>query len=121
MERILIVDDDPRLRLMLGEQLDLAGLASVGVADAEAALAEAVHPDVALVLLDVMMPKVDGLALLKILRGKPETARLPVILLSARSQIGDKLQGLELGADDYVTKPFDSAELLARVRTQLRL
>jgi signal transduction histidine kinase len=121
MERILIVDDDPRLRLMLGEQLELAGLASVGVADAEAALAQAADPDVALVLLDVMMPKVDGLALLKILREKPETARLPVILLSARSQIGDKLQGLDLGADDYVTKPFDSAELLARVRTQLRL
>ncbi len=121
MERVLIVDDDPRLRTMLSEQLELAGLASLQAADAEAALALASRPDVALVLLDVMMPGTSGLDLLPILRGRPETARLPVILLTARSQVGDKLRGLELGADDYVTKPFDTAELLARVRVQLRL
>ncbi|MHB1845727.1 MAG: ATP-binding response regulator, partial [Deltaproteobacteria bacterium] len=121
MERILIVDDDPRLRVMLGEQLELAGLASHVASDAEAALRLAEEPGTSLVLLDVMMPKVDGLAVLRKLRAGPATARLPVILLTARSQIGDKLAGLELGADDYVTKPFDPAELLARIRAQLRL
>jgi signal transduction histidine kinase len=121
MEQILIVDDDPRLRTMLSEQLELAGLPSLQAADAEAALALASRPDVALVLLDVMMPGKSGLEVLPVLRAQPSTARLPVILLTARSQVGDKLQGLELGADDYVTKPFDSAELLARVRVQLRL
>ncbi|MHB8420587.1 MAG: hybrid sensor histidine kinase/response regulator [Myxococcales bacterium] len=121
LEQILVVDDDPRLRTMLAEQLELAGLASLQAADAEAALALAARPEVALVLLDVMMPGVSGLELLGTLRGRPGTARLPVILLTARSQVGDKLEGLELGADDYVTKPFDSAELLARVRVQLRL
>ena len=121
MDHILIVDDDPRLRVMLAEQLELAGLASRPAGDAEEALALAATPGVALVLLDVMMPRTDGLALLRQLRAQPETARLPVILLTARTQMGDKLEGLEAGADDYVTKPFDPAELLARIRAQLRL
>jgi signal transduction histidine kinase len=121
MEHVLIVDDDPRLRTMLGEQLELAGLASLQAEDADAALRQASRPEVALVLLDVMMPGRSGLELLAELRSRPETARLPVILLTARSQVGDKLQGLERGADDYVTKPFDSAELLARIHVQLRL
>ncbi len=121
MERILIVDDGPRLREMLREHLELSGFAVTEAEDGAAALRAAEGHDVSLVLLDVMMPGQDGLAVLKELRAREGTRRLPVILLTARSQMGDKLQGLELGADDYITKPFDSAELLARVRAQLRL
>ncbi len=121
MDRILIVDDDPRVRTLLAEQLDLAGLSSLQAGDAPAALRLVGKGEVALVLLDVMMPGTDGLSLLRTLRERPETARLPVILLTARSQMGDKLHGLELGADDYVTKPYDPAELLARIRVHLRL
>ena len=118
---MLIVDDDPRLRLMLREQLELAGFAVEDAADGPTALRRVSEPQISLVLLDVMMPGMDGLAVLRELRARPESARLPVILLTARSQMGDKLEGLELGADDYITKPFDSAELLARMRVQLRL
>ena len=121
MDRLLIVDDDPRLRLMLREQLELAGFAVEEAADGAAALRRVGEPDIALVLLDVMMPAPDGLAVLREIRSREDTARLPVILLTARSQMGEKLQGLDLGADDYVTKPFDTAELLARIRVQLRL
>ncbi len=121
MDTVLIVDDDPRMRVMLAEQLDLAGLATQSAADAEEALRVADSPGISLVLLDVMIPKVDGLAVLRELRSRQSTSRLPVILLTARSQMGEKLAGLELGADDYVTKPFDPAELLARIRAQLRL
>ncbi len=121
MEKVLIVDDDPRVRAMLAEQLELAGLATLSAADAEQASTLATADGVALMLLDVMMPRTDGLALLRRLRQRPETARLPIILLTARSQMGDKLQGLTMGADDYVTKPYDPAELLARVRVQLRV
>ncbi len=121
MDRLLIVDDDPRLLLMLREQLELAGFSVVEAQDGTAALQRAAEPDIALVLLDVMMPAPDGLWVLRELRAREATARLPVILLTARSQMGEKLQGLDLGADDYITKPFDTAELLARIRVQLRL
>jgi two-component system sensor histidine kinase/response regulator len=121
VDRLLIVDDDPRLRLMLREQLELAGFAVEEAADGETALRRVGEPDIALVLLDVMMPPPDGLSVLRELRAREDTARLAVILLTARSQMGEKLQGLDLGADDYITKPFDTAELLARIRVQLRL
>ena len=122
MDRLLIVDDDPRLRLMLREQLELAGFAVDEAPNGTAALQRVrEQPDIALVLLDVVMPAPDGLTVLRELRSRENTARLPVILLTARSQMGEKLQGLDLGADDYITKPFDTAELLARIRVQLRL
>ena len=121
MDRLLIVDDDPRLRLMLREQLELAGFAVAEAESGPAALRKVGEPDIALVLLDVMMPAPDGLAVLRELRSREDTARLPVILLTARSPIREKLPGRELGADDYITKPFDTAELLARIRVQLRL
>jgi len=119
-ERILVVDDDPdilqfvRLNLELdGFEVDLAG----GGREALERAAEA-PPD--LMLLDVMMPEIDGLSVLRRLRSDPGTSSIPVIVLTARSLAEDRVKGLDLGADDYITKPFDLEELIARVRTVLR-
>ncbi|MGI9643310.1 MAG: response regulator [Acidimicrobiia bacterium] len=119
-ERILVVDDDPdilqfvRLNLELdGFDVDLAG----GGREALERAAEA-PPD--LMLLDVMMPEIDGLSVLRRLRSDPGTSSIPVIVLTARSLAEDRVKGLDLGADDYITKPFDLEELIARVRTVLR-
>lgn len=119
-ERILVVDDDPdilqfvRLNLELdGFDVDLAG----GGREALERASEA-PPD--LMLLDVMMPEIDGLTVLRRLRSDPATANIPVIVLTARSLAEDRVKGLDLGADDYITKPFDLEELIARVRTVLR-
>ena len=119
-ERILVVDDDPdilqfvRLNLELdGFEVDLAG----GGREALERASEA-PPD--LMLLDVMMPEIDGLSVLRRLRSDPGTSSIPVIVLTARSLAEDRVKGLDLGADDYITKPFDLEELIARVRTVLR-
>ena len=119
-ERILVVDDDPdilqfvRLNLELdGFDVDLAGGGREALE-----MAAAAQPD--LMLLDVMMPEIDGLTVLRRLRTDPATANIPVIILTARSLAEDRVKGLDLGADDYITKPFDLEELIARVRTVLR-
>lgn len=119
-ERILVVDDDPdilqfvRLNLELdGFDVDLAGGGREALE-----MAAAAPPD--LMLLDVMMPEIDGLTVLRRLRSDPGTANIPVIVLTARSLAEDRVKGLDLGADDYITKPFDLEELIARVRTVLR-
>jgi diguanylate cyclase (GGDEF)-like protein len=119
-ERILVVDDDPdilqfvRLNLELdGFEVELAGGGGEALERASAS-----PPD--LMLLDVMMPEIDGLTVLRRLRSDPATANIPVIVLTARSLAEDRVKGLDLGADDYITKPFDLEELIARVRTVLR-
>ncbi|MDJ0792407.1 MAG: response regulator [Acidimicrobiia bacterium] len=119
-ERILVVDDDPdilqfvRLNLELdGFQVDLAG-------GGKEALERAADSPPDLMLLDVMMPEIDGLTVLRRLRSDPGTSSIPVIVLTARSLAEDRVKGLDLGADDYITKPFDLEELIARVRTVLR-
>jgi two-component system, OmpR family, KDP operon response regulator KdpE len=116
-ERILVVDDEPQIRRALrtalaghGYQVELAEQGE----DALAAIA-ANPPD--LVLLDLVMPGVDGIEVLRETRG---WSTVPIVVLSARGQEQDKVQALDLGADDYLTKPFGMAELLARVRAQLR-
>ena len=116
--RILIVEDEPAMVAGLRDNFEFEDYevisAEDGVAGLERALTE--HPD--LVVLDVMMPKMSGLEVCKQLRAKaPE---LPIIMLTARGQEVDKVVGLELGADDYVTKPFSIRELLARVKAVLR-
>ena len=114
---VLLVDDEPTLREPLGEYLAGQGFAvteASSAAAARSALTEAV-PD--LVLLDIMMPGEDGLSLCRHL---VETRQLPVIFLTARSEATDRIVGLELGADDYVVKPFEPRELVARIRTVLR-
>jgi two-component system alkaline phosphatase synthesis response regulator PhoP len=116
--RILIVEDEPAMVAGLRDNFEYEGYdvisAQDGVAGLERALAE--HPD--LVVLDVMMPRMSGLDVCKQLKAKRPS--LPIIMLTARGQEIDKVVGLELGADDYVTKPFSIRELLARVKAVLR-
>ena len=117
MPTVLIVEDDPGLSETLRFNLEREGYAVHTAADGETglALARQLQPD--LVLLDVMLPRLSGTEMLRQLR--PESA-VPVLLLTARTAEIDRVQGLDLGADDYITKPFGLAELLARVRAHLR-
>ncbi len=120
IERILVVDDDPDILQFVRMNLELDGFEVELAGGGHEALEKiaAVPPD--LMLLDVMMPEIDGLTVLRRLRSDPSTANIPVIVLTARSLAEDRVRGLNLGADDYITKPFDLEELLARVRTVLR-
>ena len=114
---ILVVDDDDDIRRSLSRELALAGYDTLAAADGVEGreLFERHHPD--LVVTDVAMPRADGLAVISAVR---RTDRTPVLVLSVRGEEEDKVRALDLGADDYVTKPFYLRELLARVRTQLR-
>ncbi len=116
--RVLVVDDDRAIRNSLARALELDGYLVEVAADGAAAL-EALRtnrPEMAIV--DVMMPNVDGLTLVRVLRA--ERDRLPVLMLTARTETSDRVAGLDAGADDYLAKPFDLPELLARVRALLR-
>ena len=116
MERtILVVDDDPALRDTLAYNLRGEGYLVLTAADGVAALEAARHNTVSLVLLDLMLPRLDGLEVCRQLRAQPGTARVPILMLTARGEETDKIVGLELGADDYVTKPFSPMELARRV------
>ena len=115
--RILIVEDDPTFRSVLGDNLRFEGFVVDAVGDGESAIAHsrASRPD--LILLDLNLPDWDGLKLCPLLR---RGAEIPIVVLSSRGEKIDKLRALELGADDYVTKPMDLEELLARIRAVLR-
>ena len=117
--RVLVVDDDAAIRLISREVLEANGFLVREAEDGHAALAEArrFRPD--LVLVDVMMPEIDGFELAQRLRGERETALVPIIFVSARGQTADKVRAFKLGAEDYLVKPFDSAELVARVEKAL--
>ncbi|MEC7470319.1 MAG: response regulator transcription factor, partial [Pseudomonadota bacterium] len=115
---ILLIEDDKGLAELLSEFLSLSGYDVVHRANGESGLAAALSlPDIELVLLDVMLPKLNGLDVLKSLRQQSE---LPVLMLTARGDDLDKVLGLELGADDYLAKPFNDRELLARIRAITR-
>jgi DNA-binding response OmpR family regulator len=118
-KRILIVDDEPDIRRLVAEALEVTGYDVRTAANGEEAIREAslYIPD--LVLLDIMMPDMDGFAVYERLRAKPVDLRSPIIFLTARREINDKLLGFEKGAADYVTKPFHIKELLARVKVHL--
>lgn len=118
MKRILIVEDEPRLVSFLEKGLRSAGYTTSAVGDGATAIAIARDEDFDLVILDVGLPSIDGFGVLRALRGAGQ--RLPVIMLTARDEIADKVSGLEGGADDYMTKPFGFEELLARVKVRLR-
>jgi diguanylate cyclase (GGDEF)-like protein len=119
-EMILVVDDDPDIARFVEVNLRSAGFDVSVATDGEEALrrAEEIRPD--LVLLDVMMPRVDGFEVAQRLRRNTRTANTCIIMLTAKAQSTDKVLGLTAGADDYIIKPFDPIELLARVKTTLR-
>jgi DNA-binding response OmpR family regulator len=118
MKRILVIEDEPQMLLGLRDNLELEGYEVQTAADGDEGLARAGSFSPDLVILDVMLPKKNGFDVCRELRARSNT--LPIVMLTARSAETDKVLGLELGADDYVTKPFSITELLARVRAVLR-
>jgi DNA-binding response OmpR family regulator len=118
MKRILVIEDEPQMLLGLRDNLELEGYEVQTAGDGEEGLARAASFSPDLVILDVMLPKKNGFDVCRELRSRSITT--PIVMLTARSAETDKVLGLELGADDYVTKPFSITELLARVRAVLR-
>ncbi|MBE6074482.1 MAG: response regulator [Selenomonas ruminantium] len=116
--KVLAVDDEQSIRELLAFQLQQQGYEVLLAADGREALAKAAGTD--LILLDLMLPELDGLEVCRRLKAEKETARIPIIMLTAKAEEIDKVLGLELGADDYVVKPFSVRELLARVKAVLR-
>jgi DNA-binding response OmpR family regulator len=114
---ILVADDDPQLLRLVSRNLQLDGYEVVAVSDGQQALEQAEAQKFDAILLDVMMPKLDGFGVCARVR---EFSNVPIIIVTARGQDQDKVHGLDLGADDYLTKPFSVEELLARVRAVLR-
>jgi two-component system, OmpR family, response regulator len=115
--KILVVDDDPRLRSLVGLALERVGFTVVTAADGQAALMQAAREAPDLIVLDQGLPEVDGLEVCRRIRAKSE---VPIVFLTARDDELDRIIGLELGADDYVTKPFSPRELVARVKAILK-
>lgn len=118
MQKILVVDDDQKLLKMLRRTLTYEGFLVDTAADGEAALAQVAELRPDLIILDWMMPKLDGTGVLAVLREAHDET--PILMLTARDAIQDRVAGLERGADDYLVKPFASSELVARVRALLR-
>ena len=118
MNRILIVEDEPDMRLGLKDNLEFEGYEVVSADDGESGLKHILQERFSLVLLDVMLPKISGYDICKEVR--KQGINVPIILLTAKGEEIDKVLGLELGADDYVTKPFSLRELLARIKAVLR-
>ncbi|HEU4319551.1 MAG TPA: response regulator [Acidimicrobiia bacterium] len=119
-ERVLVADDDPDILTVVKINLELDGFEVETAVDGEDALQKASSNPPNVIILDIMMPRMDGLTALHRLRSQATTAAVPIILLTARGLPEDRVRGLELGADDYITKPFDITELAARVRAVLR-
>ncbi|MGB9880844.1 MAG: response regulator transcription factor, partial [Anaerolineae bacterium] len=119
-QRILVVDDDPQIVRLLRAYLEKEGFQVFVAYDGNMALhiIRSERPD--LVLLDLMLPNRDGWEVTRIVRGDANLVAIPIIMLTARVEDGDKILGLELGADDYITKPFNPREVVARVRAVLR-
>ena len=118
---LLIIEDDVRLAAMVGEYLAQSGFAVTHRADGSSGLAALQEQPVDLVILDLMLPDIDGLEVCRRIRALPgELARVPVLMLTAKGDPMDRIVGLELGADDYLPKPFEPRELLARIRAVLR-
>jgi len=118
--QVLVVEDDPDISELVARYLDKAGYTTTRVTSGRAAL-DAVRskpPD--LIVLDVMLPQIDGLEVCRLLRADDKTAAVPIIMLTARAEESERIVGLEMGADDYLAKPFSPNELVARVRALLR-
>jgi two-component system alkaline phosphatase synthesis response regulator PhoP len=118
--RILVVDDDKQIVRLVQSYLDKAGYAILTAFEGDEAMRVIRRERPDLIVLDLMLPKHDGYEITKWLRADPTLAATPILMLTARIEDGDKILGLELGADDYLTKPFNPREVVARVRTILR-
>jgi len=119
-EKVLVVEDEPLVAQMLQDQLATLSLEILIATNGVEALELAWEKEPALILLDVMMPKIDGFEVAKILKENPRTRHIPIIFLTAKTSLEDKLLGFQLGADDYITKPVQPQELLARIQGVLR-
>ncbi len=119
-QRLLLVDDDARLAEMVGDYLGRSGFEVETAGSLAAGRARLAVGDYDAMVLDLMLPDGDGLDLCRELRGQPKTRHLPLLMLTARGEPMDRIVGLELGADDYLGKPFEPRELLARVKALLR-
>jgi DNA-binding response OmpR family regulator len=118
--KVLIVEDDPDIVDILSYNLKQADLKVTSVPDGSSALAEVKRRLPDLILLDLMLPKVDGLEVCRLLKGEPETKNVPIIMITAKGEEVDRIVGLELGADDYIIKPFSPREVVLRVRSVLK-
>jgi two-component system alkaline phosphatase synthesis response regulator PhoP len=118
--RILIVEDDPDIAQLVGRYLDKAGFVTERVASGREALQAIAIKAPDLMILDLMLPHVDGLEVCRLVRANETTAGMPIIMVTARAEESERIVGLELGADDYLAKPFSPNELVARVRALLR-
>ncbi|MBM6837918.1 response regulator transcription factor [Clostridium saudiense] len=114
---ILIIEDEIRIRILLRDYLKKEGFNVIEASDGDEGINTFQNNSIDLILLDIMMPRVDGITVLETIRNVSD---VPIILLTAKSQEEDKLFGYELGADDYITKPFNPLEMIARVKSQLR-
>ena len=120
MIKVLLIEDDIQIQELVRYNLEKEGVAVLTASDGEQGLdlARREKPDV--IILDLTIPVIDGYDVCKILRAQKDTAAIPIIILSARNDVADKVIGLELGADDYITKPFSPRELSARIKARLR-
>jgi DNA-binding response OmpR family regulator len=120
MSQILVVEDDPDIAQLIGHYLEKAGHSVEVLSSGKAVMPRVRRDPPDLVVLDLMLPELDGLMICQAMRTDPQTAAIPIIMVTARGDEADRITGLELGADDYVTKPFSPKELAARVTALLR-
>src|SRR5512135_3497236 len=118
--RVLVVEDETNIRDLVSLHLGLEGFDCVGVGDGREALSRATGESFDLIVLDLMIPGLDGITVCRAIRRGDQNADVPILMLTARREESDKVVGLESGADDYLTKPFGVRELVARVRALLR-
>ena len=119
-KKILLVEDDEKLIANLAKMLRAEGYDVFTAADGDAGWEMARSDAFDLIVLDIMLPKLDGISLCRLIRNVPASAHVPIIILTARGMVQDRILGLETGADDYIVKPFDLGEFLSRVRAQIR-
>lgn len=120
MSKILIIDDEKDIIDLLSYNLEKEGYSIISAFDGPQGKALAINSKPDLIILDLMLPGIDGLELCRVLRKHPDTSSIPILMLTAKSEEVDKIVGLEIGADDYVTKPFSVREIVARVKSILR-
>ena len=120
MQRVLIVDDDPDIQRLVGYNLTQAGFEIAGAASGRKALESVQKQPPDIIVLDIMLPDIDGMEVCRTLRQGDASRRIPIIMLTARGEEIDRVIGFELGADDYVAKPFSPRELVLRIKSILR-